>query len=360
VSGLGAGAVGRLDRYVAAEVLRAYALVAVILGALFSLVALLEELENVGDGAYGVLDAVAFVGMTTPSRLLRLLPFVTLFGGALALWQLARRSELVVLRAAGLDLARVARILLLPTLLVAIATPVLFEFVAPALYRDATLSRDTALGRADEIAGRGFWTRRGDEIVEVGALRHGRVPTDVRLYTLAPAAGLEEVVIAASADPDAAGNWRLVDAERRRYVADRVVVEDADGELWRPWWADEGLLRAPPVDSLSFTDLRGYIDWLSSTDAPTERWELAFWRMWLLPLSALLTGLLAVPIALIGAREGGGRTLGLVLAGGLVYYLGDAIVANAGLVAGAPPLAVALVAPAILAGVLIIVLRRAG
>lgn len=352
-------AVGRIERYVAGEVLRAYALVTAILVILFSLIALLEELENVGDAAYGLLDAVAFVGMTTPSRVLRLLPFVTLFGGALALWQLARRSEMVVLRASGMDLLRIARTLLLPSLLVVVVTPVLFEFVAPTLYRDATLSRDAALGRADEVAGRGFWTRRGDEVVEVGLLRHGRVPTDVRLYRLAPAAGLEEVVIAGSADPDEAGNWRLVDAERHSYGADRVVVEDASGELWRPWWADETLLRAPPVDSLSFSDLRGYIAYLASTGAPTERWELAFWRMWMLPFSALLTGLLAVPIALVGAREGGTRTLGLVLAGGLSYYLGDAIVANAGLVAGMPPLSVALIPPAVLAGVVFFVLRRA-
>ena len=94
----------RIDRYVAAELARGWALVAAILLALFSLIAFLEELDDVGDGGYGALDALWFVLLTTPARILRLLPFVTLFGGALALWQLARRSELVVLRAAGMNL----------------------------------------------------------------------------------------------------------------------------------------------------------------------------------------------------------------------------------------------------------------
>ena len=36
--------------------------------------------------------------MTTPARILRLLPLVTLLGTAYGLWQLARRSELLVLQ----------------------------------------------------------------------------------------------------------------------------------------------------------------------------------------------------------------------------------------------------------------------
>jgi hypothetical protein len=48
----------------------------------------------------------------------------------------------------------------------------------------------------------------------------------------------------------------------------------------------------------------------------------------------------------------------VALGSGLVYYLGDQIVANAGVVAGLPPLAVALVPPLVLALVIILILRR--
>ncbi|HSG89342.1 MAG TPA: LPS export ABC transporter permease LptG [Pseudomonadales bacterium] len=350
----------RIDRYLAAELTRGYLVVAAVLMALFSLIAFLEELENVGDGGYGALQALGFVGMTTPSRVLRLLPFVTLFGGALALWQLGRRSELVVLRAAGMSLHRIALATLLPSAILLVATPLVYEFVAPALYRDATISRDQAIGRADQLAVDGFWSRRGETLVEVRSLEHGRVPTGVRIYELSADAGIEELVVAASADPDEDGNWRLVDAERRVWSPQRVVVTRADGELWRPWWAEARHLRVPPVDSLSFTDLRGYIAYLKRTGQPTDRWELAYWRMWLAPLSALLTGLLAIPIVLTGVRDSEFRNVGFALMGGLGYYLGDQMLASAGVGTGLSPLALALAGPALLALIVAAVLRRVG
>lgn len=349
----------RIDRYVAGEVLRGYAVVAGILVALFSLLAFREELESVGESSYDAMRALWYVAMTTPARILRLLPFITLFGAALALWQLARRSELVVLRAAGMGLARIARATMVPGLALLVLTPLAHEYVAPALYTGATLSRDVALGRADEVAGRGFWSRSGQTLVEVGSLEHGRVPVDVRIYRLSADAGVEEVITASSADPAQDGTWRLVDARRRVFAENQLSVEEIGPLRWRPWWADDTFLHAPPVDSLSFTDLAGYIDYLERTGQPSLRWELAYWRMWMLPVSALLTGLLAVPIALSGPRHGSTGYVLLALAGGLVYYLGDQIVANAGVVAGVPPVLVALVPPSILAVVVTLVLRRA-
>jgi lipopolysaccharide export system permease protein len=348
----------RIDRYLAAELFRGYAVVAAILLALFSLFALLEELDDVGAGAYGVLDALAVVGMTTPARMLRLLPFVTLFGSTLALWNLARREELVVLRAAGMGLPRLALATTLPSLVLVIATPVLFEFVAPSLYRDATVLRDAALGRPDDLAAEGFWSRRGDTLVEVGRLEHGRVARDVRIYQLAPGAGLDEILVADSADPDENGNWRLAGAERRSFAVDGIVSAAADGERWRPWWIDERHLIVPPVDSLSFSDLRGYIAYLGDTEQPTARWELVYWRMWWLPVAALLTGLLAIPIALTGSRQTDQGRVGLAVAIGLVYYPADQILANAGMISGVAPGIIAAAGPALLALVVLFMLRR--
>ena len=349
----------RIDRYLALELARGYAIVALLLLALFSLLAFIDELQDVGDGSYGALEALRFVVMTTPSRILRLLPFMTLFGGALAIWQLARRSELVVLRAAGMSLSRVAAATMLPSLLLLVAVPVLHEFVAPTLYANAIVSRDMAIGREDQLAADGFWSRRGATLIEVERLEYGRVPSGVRIYELGPEAGLERVLVAASADPDEAGNWRLADAQQRSYTEDgRVERSDVSGELWRPWWADTRQLRVPPVDSLSFTDLRGYIAYLARTGQPTERWELAYWRMWLAPLTALLTGLLAIPIALTSTRDSGARHISLALAGGLGYYIFDQVLSNAGIVAGYPAPLVAAAAPVFLALVVGVMLRR--
>lgn len=347
----------RIDRYLAIELFRGYAVVACVLLALFSLMAFIDELDDVGDGGYNVAGALAYVIMTTPSRILRLLPFITLFGGSLAIWQLARRSELVILRAAGMSLRRLAVSTMLPGLVLVVLVPLIYEFVAPALYQGATMSRETAIGGEGRV-GQGFWSRSGDLVIEVGALEYGRVPVDIRIYQLGPDAGLDSVMGATSADPQEDGSWRLHGAEQRVFHADRVERKQLEFDVWRPWWADDTPLHPPPVDSLSFSDLRGYIDYLQVTGQPRQRWELAYWRMWLLPVSALLMGLLAVPIALMGPREGEFKFVGLAAAGGLFYYLGDQVVANAVLVSGASPLVAAVVPPLALAAVVAWILKR--
>ncbi len=348
----------KADRYVALAVLRGYGLVTTVLLVLFSLFAFREELESVGAGAYNALGALLFVAMTTPARILRLLPFVTLLGTAYGLWQLARRSELLVLRAAGASLPRLAMATLLPGLLILLATPVMHEYLSPRLYAGATLARDMALGRADEVAGRGFWSRSERTLIEVGGLEHGRVPTNLRIYELGEDATVASVILAASADPMPDGTWRLVGAERRRFSRNGMVREPAPAR-WRPWWVEESFLRAPPVDSLSFSDLAGYVRYLEDTGQPAARWELAFWRMWALPVTAVLLGLLALPMARATARQGGARYAALALGTGLAYYFLEQLLGNFGLVAQLPPAGVAFLPPMLLLALVLVVLRPA-
>lgn len=348
----------RLDRYLAAELFRGYLVVALVLVALFSIMTFIDELGDVGDGVYDVGQALTFVGMTLPSRVLRLLPFITLFGSALAIWQLARRSELVVLRAAGMSLRRLAYSTALPGVVLVVTVPLLYEFVAPTLYQGATLSREAALAQGEDAPGQGFWSRRGNTVVEVSGLEYGRVPSDIRIYQLGDDARLEALVEADSADPQDDGTWLLRDVRERRYAADQIDWERSAARIWRPWWADSTPLNPPPVDSLSFSDLRGYIQYLEETGQPVQRWQLAYWRMWLLPVTALLMALLAVPIARLGPREGEARLFILVTAGGLLYFFGEQIVANAVLVSWSSPLLAAAVPPMALALAVGWVLRR--
>ena len=74
-----------LDRYIAANIVKGYLLVLALLLALFSFVSLLEELEDVGDGNYRMLDAIYYVLMTMPDRILTLAPVTALLGSLAAL-----------------------------------------------------------------------------------------------------------------------------------------------------------------------------------------------------------------------------------------------------------------------------------
>ena len=70
----------RFDRYMVRSIVLALLPVVLMLLALFSFLALAEELEDVGEGSYTALDAIKVVGLTLPNRLLDLLPVMLLLG----------------------------------------------------------------------------------------------------------------------------------------------------------------------------------------------------------------------------------------------------------------------------------------
>ena len=91
----------QLDRYLVSSMLKALFPVVLMLLALFSFLALAEELEDVGEGRYVAMDAVAVVGLTLPNRLLDLLPVMLLLGALIGLgeWPGIRSLPLPVQRA---------------------------------------------------------------------------------------------------------------------------------------------------------------------------------------------------------------------------------------------------------------------
>ena len=98
----------RIDRYICRSFIGGCIPVLLLLLSLFSFLALSEELEDVGKGAYELLDALLVIVYTLPTRLVYLLPVTVLLGGLLGLGTLANHSELISMRAAAISPVRLA------------------------------------------------------------------------------------------------------------------------------------------------------------------------------------------------------------------------------------------------------------
>ena len=99
----------RIDRYLSRRLLAGLAIALLVLLALFNLIALAEELEDVGQGSFTLPDALWVTVLTTPKRIVELLPVSALLGGLLGLGAMANDRELIVIRAVGLSKRRIAR-----------------------------------------------------------------------------------------------------------------------------------------------------------------------------------------------------------------------------------------------------------
>lgn len=215
-------ALGRIERYVLGQQLRA---LAVALGVISALVMLIDFVEvSRGPGSSADLSAFQTLGLVllkSPAVIVTLLPFVFLFGTLFAYVRLNRRSELIALRAAGVSawrfvLPAAGMAVVMGVLAVAVLSPL--ASTADGLWRS---ERARLTGAAPGVeAAEAIWLREGDAQRQMVIRAAGQdratgrlLNTTFFIYTTDDEGRrtFNERIDARSATL-AAGRWRLTDA----------------------------------------------------------------------------------------------------------------------------------------------------
>ena len=97
-----------LDRYIGLQIVGGAFLALTVLLSVFALLDFIEDLDSVDKGSYSVLGAIEYSLLTMPSRAFALFPPAALIGTLLGLGTLASSREILVIRAAGVSIQRIA------------------------------------------------------------------------------------------------------------------------------------------------------------------------------------------------------------------------------------------------------------
>lgn len=332
--------IGRWDRYLAGQILMGHLVAAIVLLALFGFLDLVEQLGDVGEGSFGIGDAVWQMILGLPRRLAQVLPFAALLGSLGVLGVLANHQELVAIRAAGVSVRRLAGGVLMAGLALVAALTVLEQVVAPALDREALIARNRALGGSD-AATQDWWLRDRGLILHIAEMRHGRVPFGVEIMERGEHHSLKRFIHAGWADVLDSGRWRLHEVTVKMIAEDRTArVEFMD---WRPP-AELALifrLQLAP-ESLAPLTLYRYIGHLDRAGRPAAQYRLVLWQKLAAAVNSVAMTLLALAFVFGSPRTGVGARL---LLGGLtsiLFFLAAQLAGSIGLVSGVPPVLAAL------------------
>ena len=353
---------GRLDRYIAAALLKGWTLVLTVMLAIFSLLAFVEELEHVG-GRYQVTDALRFVAYTMPQRAYDLAPVITLLGTLIALASLAKNSELIAIRAAGTSVPRFLRSVLMPTVLLVVALALFAEYVAAPAYQKAEAERSVIRsGKGKLLKGKGLWSNNGQRYFNVRTLRLGRIPSGIDLYEFNADGRLKLAIHADHADVHEGRRWTLVDVRYKQLEDGRLVSKHLDRLDMGPFWSREELpALSLSTTGMSLSGLYEYARYLDATGQRPDRIELAFWQKATIPLAAGVMVLLATPIgAGLGTQRssGFGRRIATGAIIGILFYLGTQIIHTAGLLLEIDSALIALIPIALITAAGTVLLRR--
>jgi lipopolysaccharide export system permease protein len=321
-----------LSSYLMRAILTNTLMVMLVLLALAGLFEFIGQLEDT-QGNYGVPQALLFAALRMPQLSFEMLPIAVLIGSLLGLGNLAKNSELVVMRTAGLSVARLARMVAISGAVLMIFTGIIGEYIGPPLdYFARTMRDEGRYEQVDRDLGNSAWVKDGQVIMhlerinpefEFGALYMFRFNEDDTLKSIARAenSGID--------DND---KWILENFRETRFRDDGVqVVEssvavesfDVNSELL-------GITLVKPV-SLSARGLMSYINYLRKNDLSAERYETELWSRVSKTATVALMPVLALAFVFGSMRSTGSGTrllVGVLI--GLGYFLASEMIANSG------------------------------
>jgi len=313
------------------SILTAFAIVTGII----MLVDFVEATRNFDEAEISGLNLLWLTILKTPSLIEETIAFVVLFGVMWALYNLNRRSELIIMRTSGLSAWRFLTPAIVVTALIGVFwTAVLNRLAAEAIdLRERVIAevsdRDTFKREDTSI-----WLRDGTEFEQTvifaprsDLLSQTLHDAEFNVFELGNDGQFQFArrFDAAKAALLPSGYWQLTDVVENTADAQK---RDIDKISWPTTITKDTLQKRSRTGTLPpFWELPGEISDLSKAGFSSTLLEMRFHELLALPLMLVAMTLLAAAVSMRLSREGG--TLQLLLAGGVlgfgVYFLQSVI-----------------------------------
>jgi len=284
---------GHLDRYIAKTVTLSILLVMIALVGLDMVIAIIDEFKGM-EGDYGAPEIFKYVLMTVPKRIYNVISLAVLIGSLLGLGVLANNSELTVMRAAGMSLARISWAAIKPAMLFVAAALLIGEFVVPHSENYAQSQRALAESSGEAVSSRyGYWHREGDIYMHFNTVLPGGVLYGVTQYDFEQRE-LRKSLFAKRAIFQG-DHWVLQNVQLSELSESQVKVGDYPTLRWDTELTPE-VLKVVVVDpeDLSIIGLHTYTNYLKEQGLDSKRYRLAFWKKILQPLAIIVMVLVAL------------------------------------------------------------------
>jgi lipopolysaccharide export system permease protein len=325
--------VNTLDRYLYRTVLTYTLMAMAVLLALGALVLFISQQGDIGVGSYTAGDAFLYTLLNMPQTAFELLPIGALLGALMGLGHLASGSELVVTRASGVSVWRIAWPVGLAGVTLALIMFGIGEYAAPSMAQFA--KREKTTSKLSDVSFAGLssaWVKDGNRILRVQTGEVDRAFGGVSVFELDGPTRLRSIQRAARIDVADPGLWRMHNVATSRFTADRVegstVSDFTLSSTVNP--AFLGLAATDP-QLLTLHGLASYIDHLRRNNLEPAVYEIGYWSRIARHFAVVVVTLLALPFVFGPLRTTGAGTrtvIGALL--GVVFFLIERTVENGG------------------------------
>ena len=317
-----------LDRYIGKSILGSIFATLLTLVGLSAIIKFVEQFRSVGKGTYDIWQALDFTGLTIPKDIETFFPMAALLGALMALGNLASRSELVVMQAAGFSRFKIGMAVMKTALPLVLLTMVIGEWGIPQTEQFARDMRARALSGGSMLSMKnGVWAKDGNNFVFVRRVTDDAKLNDIYIYTFDQHRNLTELKHANQASySEDESKWTLRQVNHSMIRKDEITTSNRLSEKWETNLTPDklGAVSLRPT-SLSISGLYNYISFLRETGQDVSRFELTFWRKIFQPVSVGVMMLLALSFIFGSLRSvtAGARIVTGICFGFLFYVVNE-------------------------------------
>lgn len=351
-----------IDFYIGRSFIKYFFIIILILMVLFSLFELLTQLDDVGKGSYRLSNALIFVALTLPKRVLDLMPISTLLGGIVALGLMADHGELIAMESLGISIVRICTAVFVAGMLLMLTSGILAEMIVPSMEQQARKSRAKAISTSGiTLTKQGFWARRDNSYIHVDKMLSEGVAANLDIFEFDDQGRLQAFTHADNADLQENKQW-LLNGIIKKIIIDNEVITKRLTTLTLDSFlsADQvSVLELPPY-SLSTPNLMRYIGALRQSGQNADQYSIALWRKLSVPLTTGAMVLLSLSFVFGSTRSisaGYRITIGSLV--GIVLYFADQMIMQWGLLLNINPFITTMIPVLLISSIAFGRLRRA-
>ena len=307
-----------LDRYIAKTVLASIALVTLMLAGLQLFILFVNQLDDLGKGNYGIVQAAAYVALQMPYQLYLFFPMASLLGALIGLGMMANHRELVVMRAAGMSLAQITQAVLKAAICVMLLVTVVGECLVPRFTHIANDLKMQALSNGQTLrTSKGVWMRYQNDFINFGSILQHEQMGQVFQFHFDDAHRLQLVRRIESIRYQN-GKWQAEGILETIFHGERTEVRQLPQMIWdvplKPAFLS---ISSGEPDEMTLKELQQYLRAQKGSHQTVLRYQLAYWQRLMQPLTTMVMMVLAIPFifgplrsSTMGAKLLAGATVG--------------------------------------------------
>jgi len=283
-------------RYIASNITSTTLLVVFVIMGMQFFISLVGEFRMLGQGDYGLFQAITYSLLDLPHKLYNLFPLAGLIGSLLGLGLMASNSELIVLRAAGhsngsivLDVMKVALAMILVAILIG-------EFIGPYAERYAnTLKAIHESGGQALLTKEGTWIREGQNFIHIQAVLPGKHLEGITRYKFDGNNHLKTASYSEFADYRD-HHWLLRNVSESYFKDNKVIAKEyKQKEMTIKVKPSLYTLIEVQPEEMTLRNLFKYILYRKKQNLWVGEYELEFWKRLFIPFSSGVMIFLAIP-----------------------------------------------------------------